>query len=347
LIRLTSGFLDQGVAISPFPESDSSFFEALKKLAHNSFAPIAYYANKKRTREWFQKSPEQVCEKILKQLVGQESLYKQYITETLMAHRGWAGMVNAIEKRPASLLVPRSIKLIEFLALKLILESEYIKFSGSKTPLGDFALEKSEEGLKHLHEAYENKYYHEVLSKFKNLESAKQAKPNIQAVFCIDDRECSFRRHLEQADPHIETFSTAGFFGIDFFFQSLNDASPKKLCPAPIQPRHLIFERPHTEHQAEFEHQKKRIKRKAQWLQKWLGFVAKNTLKVDVQTKLELYREDELVNQDTKLFHGFSYDEMAQRVFFVLNSMGLTHDFAPTGARSILLSFFSSENGKF
>ncbi len=329
LIRLTSGFLDQGIAVSPFPEADCGFFEALNKLAHNSWTPIAYYANKKRTREWFRKSPERVCEEILKQLVVQEDLYEQYITDTLMAHRGWAGMVNVLEHRPTALLVPRSIRLVEFLALKLILESEYLLFSGSPPPVPSLVRPSQVSPIKNIHEAYENAYYHEILSKFKNIKPAQQAKPHIQAVFCIDDRECSFRRHLEQADPHIETFACAGFFGIDFFFQSINDASPKKLAPAPVQPKHLVFERPHALHITEFENQRKKTQSKALWLTSWLGFVAKNTLKIDVRTELELYREDDLLNQDTKLYHGFTYDEMAERVFSVLNSMGLNHDFAP------------------
>lgn len=331
LIRLTSGFLDQGIATSPFPESDCSFFEALKRLAQNSWVPLAYFTNKQRTREWLSKSPEQVCEEILRQLVNHENLYELYITQTLLAHRGWAGMVNAIEQRPMGLLVRREIKLVEFLAFKLILESEYVKFSGQSEKIPAFA--KAPAGaplnLSVAHEAYENRYYDEIFEKFKNAEPAKQAAPNIQAVFCIDDRECSFRRHLEQADPHIETFATAGFFGIDFFFQSINDASPKKLCPAPVQPKHLVFERPKTEHHHEFKNQKQKIKNKATGLKTWLGFIAQNTLKVSVPTELDIHRKEEKIDLDTGLFHGFTYDEMAERVFSVLNSIGLTQNFAP------------------
>lgn len=361
LIRLTSGFLDQGIALSPFPESNYNFFEALGHLANNSIIPIAYFVNKKRTREYFQKSPEQVCEEILKNLVKEEAHFESYITETLMAQRGWSGMINSIEKNPGSLLVPRAIKLIDFLALKLILEWEFILFSGVKfvPAQKNISLNPS---LKNLHEEFENKYYHEVLSKFKETPETKQEKPHIQAVFCIDDRECSFRRHLEQADSQIETFATAGFFGIDFFFQSLNDTSPKKLCPAPVQPKHLIFEKPHPLHQTEFENQKKQRQQTALWLQRYnhassslfLGFIAANTLghlsflrliasflnpssvfkslsshKIKVRTELTLHRKDELTNQETRLYHGFNYDEMASRVFSVLKNMGLTHDLAP------------------
>ncbi|MBZ4202651.1 MAG: DUF2309 domain-containing protein [Methylovulum sp.] len=68
--------------------------------------------------------------------------------------------------------------------------------------------------------------------------------PSIQALFCIDDRECSLRRYLESSHPDIETFGAAGFFGIDFLFQGFDDAYPVAQCPAILKPKHLIKESP-------------------------------------------------------------------------------------------------------
>jgi len=64
--------------------------------------------------------------------------------------------------------------------------------------------------------------------------------PRIQAVFCIDDREESMRRHLEETDERIETASTAGFFGVAMYHQGARDARPRPLAPVAIQPKHFI-----------------------------------------------------------------------------------------------------------
>ena len=66
--------------------------------------------------------------------------------------------------------------------------------------------------------------------------------PEFQAVFCIDEREESFRRHLEEVDPACETFSTAGFFNVAMYHQGVTDAHPRPLCPVAIRPDHYVAE---------------------------------------------------------------------------------------------------------
>jgi hypothetical protein len=69
-----------------------------------------------------------------------------------------------------------------------------------------------------------------------------QASPAFQAVFCIDEREESFRRHLEEVEPDCETFGTPGFFNVAMYHQSLSDAHPRPLCPVAIRPAHYVAE---------------------------------------------------------------------------------------------------------
>lgn len=64
--------------------------------------------------------------------------------------------------------------------------------------------------------------------------------PRFQAIFCIDDREESIRRHLEEVDEHVETGSTAGFFGVAMYHQGARDARPRPLAPVVIRPRHFV-----------------------------------------------------------------------------------------------------------
>jgi uncharacterized protein len=63
-----------------------------------------------------------------------------------------------------------------------------------------------------------------------------------QAVFCLDEREESFRRHLEEVEPACETFSTAGFFNVAMYHQGATDAHPRPLCPVAIRPDHYVAE---------------------------------------------------------------------------------------------------------
>jgi uncharacterized protein YbcC (UPF0753/DUF2309 family) len=63
-------------------------------------------------------------------------------------------------------------------------------------------------------------------------------------VCCIDDREESFRRHLEESDPECETFGAAGFFAVAMYYQGAADAHYRPLCPIIITPQHYVREEP-------------------------------------------------------------------------------------------------------
>lgn len=94
--------------------------------------------------------------------------------------------------------------------------------------------------------AYERHYLESILDSLmghhQQGEFRRKGAPRFQAVFCIDDREESLRRHLEEICPESETFGYAGFFNVPMAYQSLDDVHSRPLCPVSVEPRHLVKE---------------------------------------------------------------------------------------------------------
>ena len=64
--------------------------------------------------------------------------------------------------------------------------------------------------------------------------AAVEARPGAQCVFCIDVRSERLRRHLEAADPSIETIGFAGFFGVAVEWTAHGTQSRR--CPVLLNP---------------------------------------------------------------------------------------------------------------
>jgi uncharacterized protein YbcC (UPF0753/DUF2309 family) len=69
-------------------------------------------------------------------------------------------------------------------------------------------------------------------------------RPAAQVFFCIDEREESLRRALEEVDPQVETFGAAGYFGVAIDYQGIDDSHSAAFCPVVVKPRHAVFEQP-------------------------------------------------------------------------------------------------------
>ena len=92
------------------------------------------------------------------------------------------------------------------------------------------------------HHCYEETYGDYILSGLQKNKIKKSKTPKYQIYFCIDDREESTRRYLEEESDLIETFGVAGFFGLDMNFQGSNELFPRRMCPPAANPSFLIKE---------------------------------------------------------------------------------------------------------
>ncbi len=70
----------------------------------------------------------------------------------------------------------------------------------------------------------------------------RPASPRFQAAFCLDDREESFRRHLEELALDVETFGVAGVYNLAMYYRGAADAHFTPLCPVVVLPHHWVTE---------------------------------------------------------------------------------------------------------
>jgi uncharacterized protein YbcC (UPF0753/DUF2309 family) len=375
LFRLAANFLDQGISRWTLARNGESLWDCVWRLVESSFVPLHPFSEPV-ARAILSETPDEAIVSCLAKIVGSEGLYEQYLLEMQLAHPGWSGMVRVIETSPQSLLARRTISLKEWMAVELAIELAFLhKKRGpdfmplAKTPkidkvhrLAD-AIARPDIPLRMRvwHEAMEFSLHSELLNAITRQNLSTQPKsepsntPQAQALFCIDDRECSLRRHLEETNPGIATFGAAGFFGIDFLYKGIDDAYPVAQCPVAVTPRHLVVEsslKPgdSSKQPAKTGLSKMHFKPNS-LLRGWLytqtigvGYAARlawdvfrpgsKLLKirqlgeVDAHTHLHLLRDSDEPNEDGRLL-GFSHVEMADRIEGLLRLIGLTGGFAP------------------
>ena len=96
------------------------------------------------------------------------------------------------------------------------------------------------------HLAYERRFYTQTadaVALHVRHPAPTPSQPRFQAIFCIDEREESIRRHLEELAPDAVTFGTAGFFSVAMYYRGVADAHFVPLCPGVIRPGHWVVER--------------------------------------------------------------------------------------------------------
>jgi uncharacterized protein YbcC (UPF0753/DUF2309 family) len=253
LFRILCAYLDQGIAVESLPVVNRTFTGSIRELEHKS--SVSFFKTK-AARQKFLSGNYSITE-LLQRIVGKEEYFDQYLFDQQFAHHGWSGFASAVEDNPQTLLDRRNISLKELVEFELLLELDILEHTLGKDwrPLSDVVREPALDLLADVprtefsqvielwQDAFEWSYYDSVL---KGISIAKPRsvtkQKTFQAIFCIDEREDSIRRHIEAVDRNCETFGAPGFFGVEFYFQQEGSKFYDKLCPAPVTPKYLIKE---------------------------------------------------------------------------------------------------------
>ena len=212
---------------------------------------------------------------------------------------------------------------------------------------------------RNLHEAYELHYADRFLGALVHPERpavrARPGRASVDIVTCIDDREESFRRAVEETDAAARTFGTAGFFGLPIAFRGLDELGHAALCPVVQTPALDLIESPEKEHAEDGRlraDRRDRLGRLEAWILRgtrslgWglvltpvvgllsaLPFAAKVLLPRASSRAQQRVTNSILPTPRTRLEHGelgrrLTLDERAGRVQSTLEGMGLVRDFA-------------------
>jgi uncharacterized protein len=361
LFRVLCSYLDQGIALRKFPAAKQGFLSSIRELERNSFSS---FFKTKRAKGLLLNSDCSI-KALLAIVVGDEALYERYLFDQQFSHQGWSGIVATVESQPHSLLDRKEISLHDLVVFELLLEIDALdhRFGIQWEPLcgqvhhqpADLFAPVRETELTDVftiwQDAFERSYYDEVLAGISRARKGKRDETpgkSFQALFCIDERECSLRRHIERIDPAAETFGTPGFFSVEFFFQPENGNFYDKLCPQPVTPKYLVKE---VDVKAKKKHELLYTNLSHTF---FIGYLVTLTLglwsavklflnlfrprmspaisnafaQMDKQSGLLIENKDPS-DRENGLQVGFTVEEMAARVEALLRGIGLVKDFAP------------------
>jgi len=116
LFRILCSYLDQGIAIWNFPAREKGFLNSIKEI--EKFSGSSFFRKRSTKNLLFSKQCNMT--NLMKMLVGDESLFGQYLFDQQFAHMGWSGMVAVVETNPSTLLDTRIISLHDLIIFELM-----------------------------------------------------------------------------------------------------------------------------------------------------------------------------------------------------------------------------------
>ena len=135
LFRVICAYLDQGISIWNFPLIEEGFLASVKEMEKSSF--ISFFKTERAVKLLMNSNT--TIENLLDIVVGDKSLYKQYLFDQQFSHPGWSGIVSVLEDTPQALFDSRKISVKDLIIFELLLEIDALdSLYGNKwTPLSN------------------------------------------------------------------------------------------------------------------------------------------------------------------------------------------------------------------
>jgi uncharacterized protein YbcC (UPF0753/DUF2309 family) len=193
--------------------------------------------------------PMETIATVLEQLEIPAEMRRDLLTRELTSIAGWAGHLQ-YRAREAAFEGEEDDALVHLLAIRLAFDGALGLATGNPlVPSAPASAPETGRGLLVLDDAdrraiwqhaYELRYRGSLLDGLAaqtplSLEPPR-ARPQLQAVFCIDVRSEVLRRKLEQQSRSIQTVGFAGFFGFPLEYAPLEEEGGSARCPVLIAP---------------------------------------------------------------------------------------------------------------
>jgi uncharacterized protein YbcC (UPF0753/DUF2309 family) len=227
LIKWITAFLDQGSTEWPMPYREEGFYRSWKKNARYD-----YSLPKRDQIHGLPDDSMLVLERLLDSV--QEADLRAVLKQQLLALPGWTGYIKYRIENDNEWQQAYPITLIDYLAVRLILCSQFgTDFSSKKiTSVTDNNEEDDIKSawLRAMEITYQQKLTRQLTSQSRSLNHENRERPEAQFVFCIDTRSERIRRAIERAGDY-ETFGYAGFFGVAMEYRHPEKDISNKSCP--------------------------------------------------------------------------------------------------------------------
>ncbi len=282
ILKFFSVYFDFGSAYWPMPNKENGIWNEFFRIHKKSYTFSGKYLKllSKKISEFNNLSALDFLLFLNNEFKIPQEYLSNYYFDLACRYKGWLGFIKSLEEHP-EWIKKNDIKvnfteafaiiaLCEYNAIMMLNKSipsvpktrkwykhsynfiNYILYEQTKNPelYDDFT-----QAVKYLTDVNRKKILHKALEKtlyddFFNTyllqrNSQINTEYDYQVICCIDEREESLRRYLEN-DHKCQTFGAAGHFSLPIKFKGFFDKHLRSLCPIIVEPKYTVIEQGHV-----------------------------------------------------------------------------------------------------